>query len=29
VIGIGIVIGTASPGLGAKFLNVADADELR
>jgi hypothetical protein len=23
------VIGTASPGLGAKFLNVEDADELR
>jgi hypothetical protein len=29
VIGIGIVFGTASPGLGAKYLNVEDADELR
>ena len=29
VIGFGIVVGTASPGLGAKFLNVEDADELR
>lgn len=29
VIGVGIVIGTASPGLGARFLNVEDADELR
>ena len=29
VIGIGIVFGAASPGLGAKFLNVEDADELR
>jgi hypothetical protein len=29
VIGFGIVIGTSSPGLGAKFLNVEDADELR
>lgn len=29
VIGIGILIGTASPGMGAKFLNVEDADELR
>jgi hypothetical protein len=29
VIGFGIVIGTSSPGVGAKFLNVEDADELR
>jgi hypothetical protein len=29
VIGIGIAVGTASPGLGARFLNVEDADELR
>lgn len=29
VIGFGIVIGTSSPGIGAKFLNVEDADELR
>ena len=29
VIGIGIVFGTASPRLGAKYLNVEDADELR
>lgn len=29
VIGFGIVIGTSSPGLGARFLNVEDADELR
>lgn len=29
VIGIGITVGAASPGLGARFLNVEDADELR
>jgi hypothetical protein len=29
VIGLMIVIGTASPQMGAKFLNVEDADELR
>jgi hypothetical protein len=29
VIGLGIVVGTASPSLGAKFFNVEDADELR
>lgn len=29
VIGVGITIGTASPRLGAQFLNVEDADELR
>ncbi len=29
VIGFGIVIGTARPGMGAHFLNVEDADELR
>ena len=29
VIGIGILLVTASPGLGARFLNVEDADELR
>ncbi len=29
VIGLGILIGTASPKVGARFLNVEDADELR
>jgi hypothetical protein len=29
VIGFGILIGTARPGMGARFLNVEDADELR
>jgi len=29
VVGIGIGIGTASPQVGARFLNVEDADELR
>ena len=29
VIGLGIGIGAASPQVGAKFLNVEDADELR
>jgi hypothetical protein len=29
VIGLTILIGTASPQVGAKFLNVEDADELR
>ena len=29
VIGLGIVLGTARPGVGAQFLNVEDADELR
>jgi hypothetical protein len=29
VIGLSIVIGVASPQMGAKFLNVEDADELR
>ncbi|MBI1403445.1 MAG: hypothetical protein GC147_09540 [Porphyrobacter sp.] len=29
VIALGILIGTASPALGARFLNVEDADELR
>lgn len=29
VIGFGIAFGTASPSLGARFLNVEDADELR
>ena len=29
VFGISIVIGVASPQVGAKFLNVEDADELR
>jgi hypothetical protein len=29
VIGAGIALGTASPQLGARFLNVEDADELR
>jgi hypothetical protein len=29
VIGLGIAIGAASPQLGARFLNVEDADELR
>jgi hypothetical protein len=29
VIGFGILIGSSKPGLGAKFLNVEDADELR
>jgi hypothetical protein len=29
VIGLGMMVGVASPGLGARFLNVEDADELR
>ena len=29
VIGLALTIGTASPQVGAKFLNVEDADELR
>jgi hypothetical protein len=29
VIAAGILLGTAKPGIGAKFLNVEDADELR
>jgi hypothetical protein len=29
VIALGILLGTAKPGLGARFLNVEDADELR
>lgn len=29
VIAIGLLIGTLSPALGSKFLNVEDADELR
>lgn len=29
VIGFGIAFGTASPSLGARFLNVEDVDELR
>lgn len=29
VIGLGIMLGTASPALGARFLNVEDAEELR
>ena len=29
VIALGILLGTANPGLGARFLNVEDADELR
>jgi hypothetical protein len=29
LIGFSLVIGTASPQMGAKFLNVEDADELR
>lgn len=29
VIGVGIVVGTASPKMGARFLNVEDAEELR
>ena len=29
VIGLGVAIGTASPNVGARFLNVEDADELR
>lgn len=29
VIAVGMLLGTASPGVGAKFLNVEDADELR
>lgn len=29
VIGLTIMVGTASPQLGARFLNVEDADELR
>jgi hypothetical protein len=29
VIGVGILIGAARPGMGARFLNVEDAEELR
>lgn len=29
VIALGVMLGTASPALGARFLNVEDADELR
>ncbi|WP_066526018.1 hypothetical protein [Erythrobacter sp. CCH5-A1] len=29
VIGLGVGLGTASPQVGARFLNVEDADELR
>jgi hypothetical protein len=29
VIGLGVGLGTASPKVGARFLNVEDADELR
>jgi hypothetical protein len=29
VIGLGVGLGTASPAVGARFLNVEDADELR
>lgn len=29
VVGLGVWFGTASPGVGARFLNVEDADELR
>lgn len=29
VMSLGIIIGVASPGLGTRFLNVEDADELR
>lgn len=29
VIGLGMMLGTASPRVGARFLNVEDADELR
>lgn len=29
VIGLALTLGTASPQMGAKFLNVEDADELR
>jgi hypothetical protein len=29
VIGLGVAMGTASPKVGARFLNVEDADELR
>lgn len=29
VIAVGILFGTVNPGLGARFLNVEDADELR
>lgn len=29
VIAVGILFGTANPALGARFLNVEDADELR
>ena len=29
VFGLSILVGTASPALGARFLNVEDADELR
>ncbi len=29
VIGLGVALGTASPQMGARFLNVEDADELR
>lgn len=29
VIGLGLALGTANPGVGARYLNVEDADELR
>lgn len=29
VIGLGVALGTANPKIGARFLNVEDADELR
>lgn len=29
IIGLGVALGTASPKVGARFLNVEDADELR
>ncbi|KPQ21198.1 MAG: hypothetical protein HLUCCX21_07180 [Porphyrobacter sp. HL-46] len=29
VISLGVLFGTVNPGLGARFLNVEDADELR
>ena len=29
VVGLGVWFGTASPKVGARFLNVEDADELR
>ena len=29
VVGLGVAFGAASPAVGARFLNVEDADELR